>query len=234
MEIDMAGLIIVVGKEKGGVGASTLVKSLAAAFAERGVSVAAVDMDEGQSVTTWGRIRSEAAREGDAFVSVSFKSGAVERDLIDMADRYDVVLVDLGARDYERIKSMALICDYWVLPTGVGMDDLHSTLRVSAFLKTSAAPFRPSGKMPFGIVVCKAPVSSSEGVQAFAYLLEHGGGAPVCDFMIKDRKVWRDAAILGQGITEMPVAQADKAQAEFMGVFNYMVNSINGTKEGSK
>jgi len=49
----MAGKVITVAQQKGGAGKTTLVAHLAVALADKGQSVAAVDIDPQQSLTSW-------------------------------------------------------------------------------------------------------------------------------------------------------------------------------------
>ena len=72
--------VITIAMQKGGVGKSTLARSLAVAAARDGLSVLMIDMDSQQSVSQWAE-----RREGDMPVVVFSTENELPKKLIFMA-----------------------------------------------------------------------------------------------------------------------------------------------------
>jgi chromosome partitioning protein len=91
----MTAKILTVAQQKGGAGKTTLAAHLAVAFTAQKKSVAMVDIDPQQSLTTWYRMREQ--RFGDAGAGLlvnSIKGWRVQNEVRRLAPEYDVVIVD--------------------------------------------------------------------------------------------------------------------------------------------
>lgn len=211
--------IIVVGHEKGGVGKSTIANSLARrALDEPGLSVIAVDTDSTSSTANWGANRSHNGIE--PHVQVVQIIDATARSILDLNDKYDVVIVDVGARDYDQLKDLAIIADLWIAPAQVGQNDLNSTVRMfEAFQSANHKHFRKN--IPMGVLFNKVPAAwnSSEEADAREFLMEQCPGIHIFKTALRERKAWRDAGRVGYGITEMTATVAGKSQEEFQAFF---------------
>lgn len=219
-------MIITVGAEKGGVGKSTLAFNLAAFFAgqdvvdqvtrkKRSAKVILVDTDTTHTAAQWQAMRPHMQLP-EAFTVVEATVQPAPT-IIQLSTQYDAVIVDVGARDYDRLSELARISDLWISPTKVGQGDLASTVRVAQAFATINDKHK-NGRIPLCVLVNAVPNvwNSSEGQDAIDAL---NGALPtgvVLKTTLKDRRVWRDAHKAGKSIFEMPASVRDKAEAEFI------------------
>jgi chromosome partitioning protein len=124
------GDIILVGNEKGGTGKTTLAVNLAAMAAVQGKDVLLVDADPGQqSAAKWAARRREFHPTARPVPCVSIVNARPEMELLDLAQRYQLVVIDTGAEDSPQLRAAALVAtslvipvqpeqfDFWTLPT---------------------------------------------------------------------------------------------------------------------
>ncbi|MCX7208158.1 MAG: AAA family ATPase [Proteobacteria bacterium] len=107
-------MIILCANEKGGVGKTTTAINLGVAYALAGLEVCLVDTDIQGSATAWQRERSAASITPR--ITVCNMNGRMGQDLIAMANKFDLVIVDAGGRDAIEIRQSALVCDLWLIP----------------------------------------------------------------------------------------------------------------------
>lgn len=211
-------MIIVIGNEKGGVGKSTLAINYASRVAQEGASTIVVDTDSQASSCNWYALRADSGQTA-TFPVVGNASNPAPA-IVDLATRYDAVVVDVGARDYARMGELARIADLWIMPTRIGQPDLQSTASLASTLRTGDAKHK-HGHVPLVIVLNQLPniwnsVEEADAREALAAALP---GVPLAATGLRDRKVWRDAGRSGKTIHEMPKREAEKAIAELDAVF---------------
>jgi chromosome partitioning protein len=88
----MAGSIIVIASSKGGSAKTTTCTALAVNLAVRGYRVAVCDADPNQAFKTWHQTAEAPALS----VSTEVKHEAIVGHLMELAERFDVVLCDTG------------------------------------------------------------------------------------------------------------------------------------------
>lgn len=206
--------VIITGHEKGGTGKSALATSFASKIIQGGASAVVVDTDATATAAGWNAIRE--SREISPVVPVIQQTMSPAPAVIEMASKYDAVIVDVGARDYAKLRDLARICDLWVAPTTVGQGDLTSTVRLYEALSGFHA-LHKHGHIPFVVVFNRVSSSwnTTEEEDARSFLEEMCPGIVLLKAHIKERKAWRDAGRLGLGISEMPSREAGKAIDEF-------------------
>lgn len=125
-------LKIAVVSQKGGVGKSTLVRSLAVEYARNDWSVKVADMDLKQKTTTeWNCVRMEAAISP----SLAVEPFARVRDVLKQEHLYDLIIFDgAGQADVQTLE-IAKNCDLVILPTGVSRDDLLPQIKLAHELR---------------------------------------------------------------------------------------------------
>lgn len=210
-------MILVVGAEKGGVGKSTLSINIAAVFAESGKSVILIDTDTQRSASAWSSLREHSGH--DRAFTVVEKVADPMGTIVDLSSKYDVVVVDVGARDYDRLAELAKIADLWIAPTRVGQSDLQSTVQMALAFEAVEKKHK-RGSIPLAVVInaTPGPWNSKEGADAAEALRASLPIGVVVDQCIRDRRVWRDSQRLGKTILEMPASQAAQAQEELVAV----------------
>ncbi len=223
-------MIIIIGAEKGGVGKSQVAFNLAAFIAtqqqvvegkkKRPAKVMLVDTDTQRTSSKWG-----ALRDADSPLPfrVMEKIANPAPEIVRLAEDYDAVIVDVGARDYSGLADLARIADLWIAPTRVGQGDLMSSLEMATALATVHNKHK-RGLIPLCFVVNAVPGAwnSTEGQDAIEALEEAlpPGTGKVLKSTLRDRRVWRDAHKLGRHIFEMPQSVRDKAEDEFLAVID--------------
>lgn len=220
-------MIIEIGNEKGGVGKSTIAINLAAYLSDQKYSVVLVDTDTTMSASKWGARRSDFGREHH--FTIVDKAVDPTEHIRKLSEKYDVVVVDVGARDYARLSELARIVDLWIAPTGVGQKELESTLELAdAFQK--ATHLHKRGKIPLAIAINSVPTqgNSSEGTDALEALKEALPDVAILPTMLFNRKVWRDADKLGKSIFEMPLRAREKAEEEFTQMIKEALRAYEG------
>lgn len=132
-------LKIAVVSQKGGVGKSTLVRSLAVEYARNDWSVKVADMDLKQKTTTeWNCVRMESA----VSPSLAVEPFAKVRDVLKQDHLYDLILFDgAGQADVQTLE-IAKACDMVILPTGVSRDDLLPQIKLAHELRKKGIPVK--------------------------------------------------------------------------------------------
>ena len=133
-------MILLSGGGKGGTGKTTVACNLATALAIRGHSVCLVDADLQRSATNWASDR-EAAGIVPA-ITLTQKSSPVNQTLINLRDKFDHIIVDVGGKSSkEAIETMAL-ADVVVASYQVSQPDLDTLaeLRVQYNLVNAVNP----------------------------------------------------------------------------------------------
>lgn len=216
--------VIVFGHEKGGVGKSTLATSFARRAIQEDLRVVVVDTDPQSSSFLWHKIRSQNGHE--PHVPVFQNQTSQVQNIKELKKAYEVVIVDVGANDYDSLAAFATIADLWIAPTKVGQADLASTVRlINAFEK--AGRNHPRGKIPIGVLInmVPGPWNSSEHKDAIDMLRASCPSAHVFENIIRDRRAWRDTGRAGVGITE---TGDKKATEEFE---NFFAESLSFMQE---
>jgi len=137
------GLIIALTSLKGGVGKTTITMHLATAVAQTGLAVVVLDADEEVSAVRW---QQHADAEG---IRLPFEVVAAERNSLmrqarDFARSGRTVIIDTPPNNREVLKSAATVADVVlvpVLPTGLDVDRLATTLELLADLEAALEKF---------------------------------------------------------------------------------------------
>ena len=180
--------------QKGGVGKTTLAVSFAARVHESNSSVCLIDADGQASSSKWV----ERAREGAFAQSFSF---ALERHTQpdDMADaavharqEYDYVVCDSAGGTSDIPRTLCLVADVVVLPTGPHRLELESTVQTLRLLRQ--AQRARQGSLPAVIVVLNGRGDEREHLTRDAQEFIRGLGVPSCGTSIRSRNVVADSA----------------------------------------
>jgi chromosome partitioning protein len=124
----VADIVIGTGSQKGGVGKSAINRGLAVGYAMATYRVLVADFDVGQkTITKW--LKRREARE--TFPSLDVEAfGSVEQAIAAAAD-YDVLILDGAAAASELTVSIAQASDLFIMPTGLGLDDLEPAVELA-------------------------------------------------------------------------------------------------------
>lgn len=204
--------IIMVGTIKGGVGKTTTSQSICVKLAQEGVSTVLIDLDETKSAMKWSSDRQSHGHEPSITVIQNLINPV--QTVIDMAKKFDVVVIDVGARDIGSIATFARICDLWVIPAGVGQKELDATVDLFNQFE-SQHQFHKDGRIPMACFFSCVPTrNTSEEPDAREFLEECVPNIPLLKSITRDRKAFTDADKLGLSVIEMRGRDSLKAVKE--------------------
>lgn len=190
-------MIILVGSEKGGVGKSTISINIAAELAQRNQDVCLVDADKQGTASRWAQDRVDARFKPVQCISLHDN---IHKPLLDLSDRYKILVVDVAGRDSRELRTGMLAADVLVTPFRPSQPDLD-TLPHLADVIEQAKDMNPS-------LICRAVLSMAptnprvnEVNQAKDYLKSYPEFV-VCDAIVRDRKAFRDSLAEGAGVVE--------------------------------
>lgn len=201
-------MIILFGSQKGGVGKSTIATNVATELARRGHDVMLVDCDPQKTASNWAQRRAEAGME--PAVHIVEKTGNVRATALDLAERYDYVIMDAGGHDNQALRTALTAADIIYTPTRPSQADLETMGFMSELIQT-ARDFNPG--LAARAVISLAPTNPmiNEAKEAQEFLGEFLEDMPLSKVFIRDRKVYREAMLLGCGVVE---GDNSKAKAE--------------------
>lgn len=206
--------VVAIAMQKGGVGKSTLTRSLAVAAAHAGLNAVALDMDLQQSVTQWSRRREEDRLP----LPVRF---VTELDLDPMLAKMasagcDLVLIDTPPARSSEAPAAVEVADLVLIPCTPDIEafeQLPKTVRLA----------RTTGKDAFAVLNMATPNSGADVLAARAVFDRNAVAmAPVVLFR---RKIHRDAAREGLAAGEF---HADcKGSNEVARLWDWLSRELN-------
>jgi chromosome partitioning protein len=219
-------VVITIGAEKGGVAKTRLATHIAALAAADGVDVVLLDTDNQGSATSWSRIRNE---EGvTPSIPVLTLPGNPARELANLANKFTLVVVDIGAQNYRTMLECALLSDIVLVPCGADQQEVESTLNVFETLK-KMGPRHEQGSIPAHVVLTR--VSPLENAKATVELRNYFLGEDISVFKahIAQRASWLATGKSGRALHELKGKdRSQKAIDEMMMVYKEIIRRING------
>ncbi|MDT8992835.1 ParA family protein [Curvibacter sp. APW13] len=219
-------MIILVGNGKGGVGKSRLAIHLAALAVAEGVDTALLDTDVIQgSSASWSRIRNEEGISPNVPVMLLPQNPLVE--LASLSNKYDLVVVDIGAQNYKTMVECAAVSDLVLVPCGNDQQEMEATMLVFKHLE-SIGPKHKSGKVPAYAVLSR--VSSNEKAKSTQDLREvfESSGIPVLKQVLPSRTAWGATGKTGRALHELRGKdKSDKATAEMRALYEEVKELAN-------
>jgi len=221
-------MVITIGAEKGGVAKTRLATHIAALAASEGVDVVLLDTDKQGSAMSWSRIRNE---EGvTPAIPVLALPANPARELANLASKYTLVVVDIGAQNYRTMLECALLSDIVLVPCGADQQEVESTLNVFSTLK-EMGPRHELGEIPAHVVLTR--VSTVENAKATAELRDYlaSEGIPVFKSHIANRASWLATGKSGRAVHELKGKdRSQKAIDEMQMVYQEIIQRINGAE----
>lgn len=241
-------MIVVFGGLKGGIGKSTLAVNMAVMAARAGRSVLLVDADAQETSMTWARARAETLHEQPgaiptpaAVTTVAVTGRQIRDELMRLRDRFEVIVVDAGARDTASQRAALSVADKALLPFPPRGPDLW-TIDVVAKLIEEIRTINPA--LRACAFVNQADPREEDNAEAEAAFAEHapileaarldveeeagGGSFPV---RIQGRKAIANAVLKGLAAAEAthaktsPVRPDPKAISELETLYRYIFHT---------
>lgn len=214
-------MVIVIGAEKGGVAKTRLATHIAAIAAGDGVDVVLLDTDKQGSATSWSRIRNEEKVQPPITVLALPPNPA--REVANLAAKYELVVVDIGAQNYRTMLECALVSDLVLVPCGADQQEVESTLNVFDALR-QIGPKHPLGDVPASVVLTR--VSPLENAKATADLRAYfaSEGVSVFKAHIANRSSWLATGRSGRAVHELRGKdRSQKAVDEMRAVYDEII-----------
>jgi chromosome partitioning protein len=197
-------MIVLIAAEKGGVGKSTIASNLAIHLAHQGYDVVLLDTDGQATCARFIERRDEAAIQ--PAVPCVQRTGDVASTLRDLSRRYQIVVVDAGGRDSREMRSAMAVANLLLVPTKASQADLETLPKVNELISL-ARGLNPELKA--AAVLSMAPSNPTiREVEDARELLAEFDQLELADTVVRDRKVYRDALLAGQGVVERDNSQA--------------------------
>lgn len=214
-------MVIVIGAEKGGVAKTRLATHIAAIAASEGVDVVLLDTDKQGSATSWSRIRNEEKVQPPITVLALPPNPA--REVANLAAKYELVVVDIGAQNYRTMLECALVSDQVLVPCGADQQEIESTLNVFDALK-QIGPKHPRGTVPASVVLTR--VSPLENAKATTDIRAYfaSEGIDVFKAHIASRSSWLATGRSGRAVHELRGKErSQKAVDEMRAVYDEII-----------
>ncbi len=206
------GRILVIGGEKGGVGKSTIATNLSVSLTNKGAEVIIVDTDLQKTSINWIDRRNKLIEEGKNIPRVHgvLKDGNVRDIVKELADKYDIVIIDAAGTDSKSLRTSLTIADHLYTPIKASQADLE-TLPHMCQMVDAAKDINEN--LESKIIISMAPTNPfiNEVEEASELLNDFSDYFKISNIFIRERKVYRDALLEGMGVVEL---HNDKARNE--------------------
>ena len=216
-------MIYLIGCEKGGTGKTTLATNLATHLKLGGSDVLLLDTDKQGSANSWAGVREEL-EDKERFPeipSVHKFGNKVYRTILDLAEKFDDIVVDAVGKDSVELRSALTVADYALMPLQASQFDIWTLAATDHILEAAKTV---NHKLIAKIVISRASTnpSVSEVTEARS-LFEEMNNASMCETVVKERIAYRKAARYGLAIFEMDTPDL-KAVEELNNLFKEMTN----------
>jgi len=132
-------MIISCLSQKGGVGKSSIARTLAVEFTRAGWAVLLADIDASQKTADeWSEKRRNVAGIDPAVLTESFK---ITAKALAQASEYDLVVIDGAPHATKGTLDAALASDLTILPTGTSVDDMKTQIKIAIELVDSGVSY---------------------------------------------------------------------------------------------
>lgn len=181
--------VITIAMQKGGVGKSTIARSLAVAAVRDGLSVLMIDMDSQQSVSQWAE-----RRESDMPVVVFSTENELPKKLAQAKDVADLVIIDTPPARSTEAPAAVEVADLVLIPTTPDVEPLEQMPRTLRLCRGFSRPV-------FAVVNMANPTGPAEVVYTREVI--EAMGAKIAPVVLHRRKAHRDASASGQTVQEV-------------------------------
>lgn len=198
-------MIIGVLNQKGGVGKTTISVNLSASLARAGGRVLLIDADPQGSALDWA-----AAREGAPLFSVvGFPRPAIHREIAQIGDGYDHIVIDGPPRVADLARSAIMASDLVLIPIQPSPYDVWAAEEVVKLIE-EARIYKEKLKCAFVVnrKISNTAIGRDVGEALSAYPV------PVLVATITQRVVFAEAAGQGKAVHEVEPGGAAAAEIE--------------------
>lgn len=215
-------MILVVGGIKGGVGKSTLTSNLAVLAAREGKDVLLVDGDSQETTMTWAAARGDRENVStDRVTTVALVGKGVREELRRLKPKYEIIIIDAGARDTTTQRSALTIADVVLLPFAPRGPDLWT---IDAAVELISEIRAVNESLRALALINRADPIGSDNAEAEAAFAEHAEVLQVVPGRVGNRKAIAQAHLIGLAAVEM-TRPDPKAIAELDALYRYIFST---------
>ena len=189
--------VVAVANSKGGVGKSTLATNLAVEAARRGLDALLVDTDPQASSTVFAATRDESR---PAFRVIQMSQPILHREIPQLSEPYDLVIIDTGARETKTFRSALAAAEVVLVPVTPSAYDIWASEDVFTVIDELSATRDLAVRVVLNQVVPRTRVAQ-EALAALEELTEDQG-AVLLTTRIHSRVAWKMASGKGLAVTE--------------------------------
>lgn len=214
-------MIIAVVNQKGGCGKTTIATNLAAMFAGENREVLIVDADPDQrSAMNWCADRAE---DLPRIHSSSLPARNLRKEADALRRKWDVVVIDGGARVTEHAFAAVAAADWLVIPVKPSKVDMDATAQ---FLDVVQADMAKRDDLAGGLLLNQFQENTSIGTAAREQIAEWD--FPVFDAYLHSYVAYAEAVWQGQSVIEYQ--PRGKAAADMEKFFNELKNAMKASE----
>jgi chromosome partitioning protein len=222
-------MIICLAGTKGGSGRSTTATNFACIAAGQGMKVLMVDADDQETSADFTAARKQDHPDAPSFTCIKLTGRAVRTEVLDLAPKYDLVIIDTGGRDTTSQRAALSVSDVLLIPFAPRSFDIWTVDKVATLIEEMRA-VNPQLKALAFLNRTDPQGQGTENEEA-AELLRGVQGLIFIDAPIRFRKAYAHAASQGLAVTELAGQYRNaKANDEIMKLFQHCLN-INMTLE---
>ncbi len=193
-------MILLIGSQKGGCGKSTLSVNICAEISQQGKDVVLVDADRQGSSSFLVLERSENNPNLPKVHCIQ-KYDNIKDTLIDLDNRYEIVIIDAAGRDSLELRSSLLVAHKLIIPLRPAIFDLETVPRMQDIIDHGAL-INDTLDVYATLTMCPTNPAIGEKNDAIEYL-EDFPNIKLTNTIIRDRKIYRDSTNSGMGVVEM-------------------------------
>ena len=220
-------MIVVLAHTKGGVGKSTLAINLAVERSRAGRDVLLIDADEQATALDFTALRTEQLGS-PGYTAVALAGPAVRTQVLQMAPKYEDIIIDAGGRDTAGLRASLTVADVAIVPFQPRSFDLWTFDKVASLI-TEAGQYRDGLLRAVAVLNFADPAGGDNAAAAEA--LTGSEVIAYLDAPIGRRKAFPNAASEGRGVCELK-RQDPKASAEMAALVRAVFDGTEAISEG--
>src|SRR6266446_7732934 len=124
-------MILCLAGTKGGSGRSTMATNFACIAAGQGMRVLMVDADDQETSADFTAARKQDHPDAPSFTCIKLTGRAVRTEVLDLAPKYDHVIIDTGGRDTASQRAALSVSDVLVIPFAPRSFDIWTVNKVA-------------------------------------------------------------------------------------------------------